>query len=76
MQITIEVKETNELFLKETFGEGTIGDEPLNVGVSLPDGNPYVYLRGKYYLAQKVFETMIVAVHEAEGCEPPVEGVA
>ncbi len=75
MQITIEVKKVDGLFLKQEMGEGKVGDEPLSFGIGLPGGTPYIHLRGEYHHAPTVFEEMIRAVHDAEGCEPPEEGV-
>jgi hypothetical protein len=69
MRITIEVKETNALFLKEELGTGSIGGEPISFGVGVPNGTPYVHLRGVYYQALDMYPTMLRAVHEQEGCD-------
>lgn len=69
MQITIDVKHETGLFLKEELGTGKIADEELSFGICLPGGSPYVYVRGEYYTLPKVFEAMLRAVHEQEGCD-------
>jgi len=63
MRITVTLHHETGLFLHEEMGDGTLAGEPVKFGHVLPSGTPYVFVRGKYYTAPKLFETMLRAVH-------------
>jgi hypothetical protein len=73
MQILIDVEKVDGLFLKQEVGTGKIGDDELTFGLCLPSGVPYIHLREAYYNVPEIFQKMLRAVHEQEGCEEPDE---